>query len=134
MFALLKQNEMDKRQFILDTLLPYRRNPNTCALGDGRLCFYLTNDGRKCAVGKHMINGKHQQFCGDVRDLSDSYDLNMILTEEAKSMNISIDLWVHIQRYHDYIAVGNGANKLNRVVKDLENLTGLKFPELYFEV
>lgn len=119
------------REFILNTLLSYKEDPNTCAIHNGN-CKYLDDKGRKCALGKHLIEGIHQIFDGGVYDLNEKYGLNNILTEEATLQNIPIVVWAEIQGYHDYLASAN-IEGCNRTVKSLEDKTDFKFPELYFE-
>lgn len=114
------------RQFILDTLLPYKENPELCAFEDGE-CLYLTEDGRKCAVGKHMKEGDWQKFHGGFSNLLFSCPKELFLTEEALSHNLTDQIWSVIQDYHDNL----GQFKNIYGVEDLEELTGLKFPELY---
>lgn len=122
---------MDTRQFILDTLLPYKQDPTTCGYYEGT-CSYLTNDGKKCAVGKHLIEGKHQKSQASVWGLEDVYGLKNILTDEAKAMNLDIKVWSAMQSYHDNLS-SNEIMWLNSALIELERLTDLKFPELYIE-
>ena len=113
------------RQFILDTLLPYKVNPELCAMQDN-LCLYLTTDGRKCAVGKHMKKGEWQQFHGGFENLISSYPKEIFLTKKALSHNLTNEIWCTIQDYHDNLA----DFKYVYGVGELERLTQLKFPEL----
>lgn len=115
------------RQFILDTLLPYKENPKLCAFEDGE-CLYLTEDGRKCAVGKHMKKGEWQQFHGGFSNLISSYPKESFLTKRALSHNLTDEIWSTMQSYHDDLKDLESIY----VVEDLEALTGLKFPELYY--
>jgi hypothetical protein len=122
------------REFILNTLLPYKQDPTTCAI-DGTNCLYLTKDGKKCAVGKHLIDGEHQNIKSWVYVLNDKYDLNNILTKEAKKQEIPLKVWGIMQSYHDKIATEQSFHNfhiINDVVNKLEEETGFKFPELKF--
>jgi hypothetical protein len=122
---------VEKREFILNTLLPYKQDPTTCGYNMGA-CLYLTEDGRKCAVGKHMIDGKHQHYGGGVISLNRRYGLDNILTEEAKAIGLSVEEWEVMQEYHDAIAKREDS-ALDFKVMSLENISELKFPELYLE-
>lgn len=113
------------RQFILDTLLPYKQNPKLCA-AEGGQCLYLTKDGRKCAVGKHMKEGEWQEYLQGFNTLVLRYDKESILTEEALSHNLTDDIWLAMQEYHDSLLMNDKVYS-----RRLEELTGLKFPELY---
>ncbi len=119
------------REFILDTLLPYKENPSICGINDNGNCLYVTNNHNKCAVGKHLIEGEHQYFEGDVYGIDTEYNLNNILTEEAQKQNIPLHIWDLMQSYHDSIAKGR-LNKINTIVIDLEKQTNFEFPELFF--
>jgi len=44
-----------KRQFVLDTLLPYKEDPSTRGIGVNGSCVYLNKkNGNKCAFGMHL--------------------------------------------------------------------------------
>jgi hypothetical protein len=117
------------REFILNTLLGYKQDSSTCAVDKYGKCSYLTEDGKKCAIGKHLIDGEHQKLIGYVYQLNEKYGLNNILTEEAKKQEIPVIVWEIMQSYHDNI-VRNYS--INDVVNKLEAETGFKFPELKF--
>ena len=128
------------REFILETLLPYKEDPSTCAM-EKNYCLYLTNDGKKYAVGKHLRKGKHQLSKNGVMELDEEYGLNNILLSKAKKQNISINIWKIIQNYHDNVARWNkciksekeyNLNCINKAVNILEESTNFKFPELRF--
>jgi hypothetical protein len=119
------------KEFILDTLLPYKKDSSLCAIDNG--CVYLTPNGKKCAVGKHLIEGEHQKFVGDIYDLDAEYNLNNILTEEAQRQNISLQIWELMQQYHDFIALKKSFIAINNTAKLLEKHTHIQFPELYME-
>lgn len=122
-----------KRQFILDTLLPYKQDPKTCAFIGGK-CLYLTKDGRKCAVGKHMKKGEWQKSENSISGLLGDIGLELkdILTKEAVEQGLTLREWNALQAYHDSIGFGDAYSDINLSVEHLEKVTGLKFPELYF--
>ena len=122
-----------EKKFILDTLLPYKQDPTTCAKNGKGGCEYLTKDGRKCAVGKHLIDGEHQMSSLYVSSLFSRYNPDDILTEEAKQQQIPRNVWAKMQSYHDGIAKNNSKTNMNGIVRQLEELTGFEFPELMFE-
>lgn len=126
---------MNKREFILNTLIGYKNDPTTCAIENG-FCRYLTQDGHKCAVGKHLKEGPWQNELNmGIRELIKKYEED-IFTDEAKEQNLSISEWNTMQLYHDTISTSlelPNIFSINNHVKRLEILTGLEFPELYFK-
>lgn len=134
---------MKIKQFILDTLLPYKEDPNLCALefdSDGNPnCLYKTSDGRKCAVGKHMKEGPWQEFRGDIGHLINSggeivvgeWPLERILTEEAYTMISDVKIWRAVQNYHDN-CIDDNVNSISRneSIIFLETELGIELSEL----
>lgn len=120
------------KEFILNTLLPYKEDPTTCATNEKGGCEYLTKDGRKCAVGKHLVDGEHQKSGLYASLLFYCYNPDDILTEEAKEQQIPIGVWSIMQSYHDGIAENRGRTNMNEIVEILQKLTGFEFPELMF--
>ena len=122
-----------QKQFILDTLLPYKEDPKTCAIDDDR-CEYLTEDGRMCAVGKHMKKGKWQEskFNLSVRAISDCYGLEKALKKSALKQNFTIEQWGYIQSYHDYVATRWSDTLINEEVEKLEESLNIDLTELKF--
>lgn len=117
-----------KRQFILDTLLPYKNNPETCAHKNGR-CLYLTESGNKCAVGKHMKKGKWQYSDKRIRPLLDEYT-DKIFTKKALKHELSWRVWDLMQGYHDSIVATKSLFTTNFYVKGIEESLGIELPEL----
>lgn len=120
-----------QQQFIIDTLLPYKQDPTTRALDSRGLCVYLDNQGNKCALGKHLKQGEWQYDEGDVTYLNDEYNLNSILTDEAKEQNLSIKDWANIQVYHDTMV--DNKNESNAALKRLEEDLNIDLKVLYLE-
>lgn len=114
------------REFILNTLLPYKEDVSKCAY-ENSFCKYLTNDGRKCAVGKHLIDGDHQRLEGSVGQLVNKYGWYPF-TKEAQDQKINLTVWSIMQRYHDSLSQTHRGS--NTIVDDLEKSTGFEFPEL----
>lgn len=111
------------REFILDTLLPYKLNPELRAY-ESPNCVYLARDGRKCAIGKHMKVGEWQKFdMGGVQDLFEVYSEEEIMSEEWVGQKIPPMVAEYIQYCHDM--------QFSLTSIDfLEKGTNFKFPEL----
>jgi len=118
------------REFILNTLLPYKEDPSTCAFDkETEKCYYLTKDGRKCAVGKHMIEGEHQSSADSIVYLTEQKSLDKYLTQEAIEQNIPLVVWETMQDYHDKVASGASKTSINLKLGSLEFASKFKFPE-----
>jgi len=98
---------MTKLEILEEVFAEYIENPSLRAIvstlcNDGIIqnkCAYLTQDGRKCAVGKCLIDGSHQNFNGDVSNLVMKYGLDPILIEKYIGMEIAF--WMDLQDLHD---------------------------------
>ena len=122
-----------QKQFILDTLLPYKEDPKTCAIDDGEgVCKYLTEDGRKCAVGKHMKKGNWQTKVMDIRGIGREFGLEKVLKKSALKQGFTTKQWEHIQRYHDSIALDRRKGLTNDKVEKLEESFNIDLTELKF--
>ena len=119
-----------QKQFILDTLLPYKQDPTTCAI-DGA-CKYLTEDGRKCAVGKHMKKGKWQTKVMGVVDMDREFGLDKVLKKSALKQGFTVEQWELIQRYHDKCANYSHIEVMNFRVEKLEESLNITLTELKF--
>jgi hypothetical protein len=120
-----------KKQFILDTLVPYFEDRQTRGYNeDSNLCQYLTKEGKKCAVGKHMREGSWQKFGGNFKHLieSEGHSMEEVLTEEAYAIGLSPDEWTAIQEVHDNIKVSSCL--LLSYITILEEETNENFEEL----
>ena len=120
-----------QKQFILETLLPYKEDPTTCAI-DGGKCEYLTEDGRKCAVGKHMKKGTWQTVFMDVSNINDEFGIDKVLKKSALKQGFTIEQWGHIQRYHDKCADHSHIEVMNFRVDKLEESLNMDLTELRF--
>lgn len=124
------------QQFILDTLLPYKENPLTCATNSKGGCEYLTEDGKKCAVGKHMKEGEWQKYGKFYPNLCKEWDKEKIFTKKAFQQNLSDEVWQSMQEYHDTLARGIAdeidKENINKIVSDLETFTKSNLTELKF--
>tara|TARA_R110000851_G_scaffold107744_1_gene228227 strand:+ start:4307 stop:4705 length:399 start_codon:yes stop_codon:yes gene_type:complete len=128
-----------QKQFILDTLLPYKEDPTTCGY-EVSSCLYLTGDGKKCAVGKHLITGEWQNHTGDYNGLIDTYNAEDIFTQEALDQKLPSRVWRAMQFYHDNLALGQNRTKehivasdsFNRHITEIENALKIELTELRF--
>lgn len=114
------------KKFILDTLLPYKENPETCG-DNGKGCVYLTEDNKTCAIGKHMKPGDWQNYSNNVSALFKKYKQKDIMSEEWCKQRIPYKVAEYMQLYHDNIA--RGFNNMY-VVKLLEKHTGFNLNKL----
>jgi hypothetical protein len=126
-----------KKQFILDTLLPYKENPKSCAIGDDG-CMYLMEDGRKCAVGKHMLKGEWQSSMGNVECVFRNFGEKKVLKKYAIMQKLTNKQWCSMQAYHDMLARHIDLNYqqvivINSHVRILERSLGIELDELYIE-
>ncbi len=121
------------KEFILNTLLPYKIDRENCAfepyVSGGGKCCYLTKDGKKCAVGVHMMPGIWQDFVGGFDDLRNEYSPNQFLTGEAISQDIPNEVWMCMQEYHDCISLER-YDKIPKIISSLESYTQFDFSEL----
>lgn len=126
------------REFVLKTLLPYKEDNSLCGFErDG--CVYLTNDGRKCAVGKWMEPGPWQKSTSDYLGLVQYFSPKEFFVEKAHSMNLTDIAWVLMQAYHDSIArysadmCTSSINRALKALKGLEKELNIELPELYLK-
>lgn len=120
--------QKQKREFILKTLLPYKKDIRNCAVSKiAGTCLYLTEDGKKCAVGVHLKKGKWQDFRKGYYSLIDNFGKN-IFKKSALKHELPDEAWDLMQKYHDALAVGYGSKTR---LEQLEKLLGISLPELY---
>lgn len=107
--ASLPVKQKTKKEIILETAAFYGEDPSRRAVvqEDGRAkCRYFTQDGRKCAVGRCMIEGKkiayaRMEFPADKVDASvgDLEDLENQLLPEYRGHDVYF--WNELQEFHD---------------------------------
>lgn len=122
-----------RQKFVLDTLLPYFKDPSTCATTEDGQCAYLTKDGRKCAVGKHMNPGPWQHKIEAAHSLIGNFRPEDVLTEEAYKQFLSPSSWEKIQNVHDTLAYAKDKSSddvLKVAIARLEDNLKLNFNEL----
>ena len=103
-----------KKEIILETAAFYGEDPSRRAVVKqyGRAkCRYLTEDGRKCAVGKCLIEGKKMLYVGVVDaqeamsaelvdgQVHDIANLEDVLMPEYRGHDICF--WERLQEFHD---------------------------------
>ena len=123
---------ISQKQFILDTLLPYKQDPSTCAIDECDVCLYLTEDGRKCAVGKHMKKGKWQTEFNSFKDIDYIFGLKKVLKRSALKQGFTIEQWTYMQQYHDNVGLGRVKVLINDRVEKLEESLNIDLTELKF--
>ena len=117
------------KNFILKTLLPYKQNKDLCGFSSEGYCVYLTEDGKKCAVGRWLKKGKWQTADSDVETLF-RHHTDAILLKPAYDMGFTVSQWGSIQRYHDEIASSRPKSVINFVVSVLERKFDIELNEL----
>ena len=98
-----------KKQFALEQIVPYYKDPSMCEYNKEReRCEYITEDGRMCVAGKNMEQP-------NLWDYSISFILNShgqtVLKPEVRGI-LSTGEWKWLQRVHDRIATGEDLEKL----------------------
>ncbi len=120
-----------KQQFIIDTLLPYFKDKTNCAINENGGCLYLTEDGRKCAVGKHLKKGKWQKHEGNIHSLLEDYKKEDIFKKSALEQDISLDGWKLMQIIHDSFAtIDSSKESTNRRLTNLERIEQVDLSKL----
>jgi hypothetical protein len=117
----------EQRQFILDTLLPYKTGKQPfCRVEEkgGTDCRYRLN-GNTCAFGKHMDMRRYKPDMegGSASIVLDTHGVR-ILKKRARDIALTPYLWDAIQRVHD--------TEFDMCkVRTLESKTSTLFPEFY---
>lgn len=121
------------KEFILDTLLPYKEDNTKCAFEDDN-CLYLTKDGKKCAIGKWMKDGIWQYELGtNISTLLKKFTIEEMMVDEFVQQNLSIELMTEMQLYHDYLSEPVLKSGANDAVSNMEKIIGEDLSELIVE-
>ena len=56
-------NNMNHTQFLEDFVDTYVADPSKRAITETGVCQYLMDDGRKCAIGRHILPGTYNKTC-----------------------------------------------------------------------
>ena len=94
---------LTKRQIVDETVEYYKADPTRVAKGNPPsvyfVCYYITDDGRKCAVGRCMINPK--PWVGGVdTQWKTIEELDKELEERYRGH--SLEFWKNVQALHDF--------------------------------
>ena len=100
----------EKLTLIDETVKFYGENPlekraTMYNLLSGSSCKYLTEDNKKCAVGRCLTNealSEHGKFSGTIHGLvggTDNIKLQNLFKDEYKGFDV--DFWQELQRLHD---------------------------------
>ena len=96
-----KTIEQQRKEYLDAKVAYYSEDVNRRATNSAGGCEYLTDDGRKCAIGLDMIE-THPSYnnaigCNNVNDLLEKYP--NILPQEVK--NLGVSFLFSIQNLHD---------------------------------
>lgn len=96
------------KEFALAQIAPYYKDPSTCGVDEeNQQCCYLTEDGRKCVIGKNLLHPEYF-FQNDNADLSivdilEEFGEKRVLIPEAIGI-LTIEQWESLQELHDAIS------------------------------
>lgn len=92
-----------KEQIINETVNYYSKDTSRRALNNVGNCKYITEDGRKCAIGRVLRPSKcKKEFNCTVRKLAEILGLNNL--DEALLPSVrghEVDFWIDLQDIHD---------------------------------
>lgn len=95
-----------KKEIILETAAFYGEDPSRRATNAEGICRYLMQDGRKCAVGRCLIEGKKICFGGRQKDAifadikaNHIDNLDSHLLPEYRGHDVGF--WQELQYWHD---------------------------------
>lgn len=54
---------MNHTEFLQDFIDTYVADPSKRAISETGVCSYLMDDGRKCAIGRHILPGTYNKMC-----------------------------------------------------------------------
>lgn len=100
MQAMEEKKRMSKEEIIMDTYNFYKNNPDQFSINEFGNCVYRTQDGKRCAVGRYMKEGKYQKFSGTASSLITSFTENEVFKPEV--LGHPLFFWDDLQtRLHD---------------------------------
>lgn len=96
-----------KKEFALNAIAPYFKDPSLCGISDGSKCMYITNGGKMCVAGKYMLpeilESSNRKGSIDHILARASYNQKEVFKSEAVDV-LTTDEWKNLQRIHDAIA------------------------------
>lgn len=123
--------ELEKqKQFALEQIAPYYKNPKLCGINKVGNCKYYTKDGLMCVAGKNLIDPEKYRSCAiDIAGLIKDFNQE-IFKPEARDI-LTIRQWTLLQRLHDCIAKDyEQSNYEDTLVKSITNLNLFTLDEL----
>lgn len=128
---------LTKAQIIEDTVRYYEEDPSRRALRKSPVQYpvwqYLTEDGRRCAVGRYMIPGcTAEGLNASAADTLDAYTEEKVLRPEA--LGHSIRFWSSLQSYHDSPVLWRSVVARRKYVSDIwtEHCADMPMPQFTF--
>jgi len=121
---------MEKKEFILISLLPYFKDRSLCGMNPATDdCMYLTPEGKMCAIGQWLIDPKAMNEL----DVFTIIGIDQrTLKPEARGI-LSFMEWTAMQSVHDTWANNypDSGEELGLSIRELEYQTNLELVELY---
>lgn len=104
--ALAERNQRAKK-FAMEAIAPYFIDPTTCGIDESNHCQYLTDDGRMCVLGKHLIDPSTAHPGTSAYSLLG--DNQIVLKPEYRDI-LSRGQWGALQSIHDSLAASLSDN------------------------
>ena len=95
---------MTKKEFALAQIVPYYKDPSSCARNENGNCEYLSANGKMCVVGKNLLDANKFKDCDILvkEILAENTQEKVFKPESCNILNVKE--WSHLQDLHDYIA------------------------------
>jgi len=93
---------MTAKEFALEQIAPYYKDPSLCGIDKNGNCKYLTDEGKMCVAGKNMLNPM-TGLQPDIQGLISEYSQETLFKPDAVGI-LSVKQWVALQNLHDSIA------------------------------
>lgn len=108
-----------KKEFALNAIAPYFKDPSLCGISDGGSCMYITDEGKMCVAGKYMLpeilESSNRRGSIDRILVKASYNQKEVFKSEAVDV-LTTDEWTNLQRIHDAIALKGDINNSIRAL------------------
>ncbi len=116
-----KENvKITPKQFALEQLAPYYKDPSICGITEEDNCSYLTQDGKMCVAGKNLTKKERENLSSE--DVSIEHLLEErgedILIPQARGI-LNTKQWGNLQKIHDAIA-RKDAPRIQARIRDLD--------------